>query len=422
MLDEESNRLLTEAHAGSALGDQLQRYWIPAALPEDLPHPEAPPIRLELLGKSLVAFRSRSDGFGLLEAQCAHRGASLYFGRCEEDGLRCAYHGWKYDTTGKCIEMPSEPPQSRFKERIQLESYPFVERGGVLWAYLGEGSPPPLPDFEWMTLADSHRFVSRRIQDTNFVQALEGGIDASHVSVLHSDARLWNRLPATREMDMAQTSPRFYVRSTEYGLVVAAERVREDGRRYIRITQYIMPWYTLIAPFSNGFVGAHAFVPMDDERTVVWSIEYRLDRTISAEEVADFRRDGGIHAEVLPGTLMPIRNAANDYLVDRTAQRLGSVSGIRGIANQDAAMQESMGPVADRPREHLGSSDVGIVMARRRLLELAAAGRSLAILPGVDPAAHQVCSAVLLLDPGDDWETAARSETRGKYRVYGDAA
>lgn len=418
MLSSEDATLLTSTGSGTAMGSLLRKYWIPSFLSSEL-EVGGSPRRIKLLGESLVAYRSSSDSVGVVGEFCAHRRASLFYGRNETDkfpdgkcGLRCAYHGWKYDHEGNCIDMPNEPPTSKFKDRIKLKSYQAKERGGVVWIYMGEDEPPGLPELEWVMLDGSHKFISRRLQRTNFMQAMEGGLDSSHVSFLHSDAPLWNP-PWTHQSSgirkhLKAGNPKFFVEPTDYGLLIGARRITELEEYYWRITQWIMPWYTVVPRDEFEPIGAHAWVPIDDENCWVWSINYLPEGPLSYDQLEFYRNGGGIHAETIPGTHIPIRNQDNEYLVDRALQKAGvSLSGIAGIAMQDAAMQESMGPLVDRREEHLGSTDIGVVTARRRLIAEAksyAAGNQM--VSGRDPETHRVRSASAVLKPDASWVEA----------------
>jgi phthalate 4,5-dioxygenase oxygenase subunit len=189
MLRHEQNELLTRTGPATPMGAMFRRYWVPALLAEELTESDGPPVRVKLLSERLIAFRDTAGRLGLIDEFCAHRGVSLWFGRNEEHGLRCPYHGWKYDVTGQCLDVPSEPATNGFCQRIKLTSYPLVQRGDVLWTYMGPPEhQPPLPEFEFAMVPPSHSFTSKRLQYCNWLQAMEGGIDSSHVSWLHRDA------------------------------------------------------------------------------------------------------------------------------------------------------------------------------------------------------------------------------------------
>lgn len=414
MLSAADNDRLVRVGPGTSMGDLLRRYWMPALLSAELPEPDSPPVRITLMNEQLLAFRTTDDKLGLIDEFCAHRTASLFFGRNEECGLRCSYHGWKYDVDGNCVDMPSEPEESRFKEKVKLRAYRLVERGGVLWAYMGPpGSEPPVPELEWAMLPSTHRYVTKRIQECNWVQALEGGIDSSHVSFTHRYNIDNDPMHSGNEgiaYIKADTRPRFEVAESEGGLLVGARRNAGDDQYYWRLTPYIMPWYTIIPPFgTHNPLGAHAWVPIDDHTCWTWSMNYHPSRPLHDEELAAMHRGEGIHVEYEPGTFRPLANKANDFLIDREAQRSKrSFSGVKGISMQDASLQDSMGTIVDRTRERLGTSDAAIIMARRRLLQAAEDLRDGDVLPGQATVHQRVRSTSLLLPKGVDFQQGAR--------------
>ncbi|MFI5610257.1 aromatic ring-hydroxylating dioxygenase subunit alpha [Amycolatopsis sp. NPDC051903] len=415
MLTHEQNERLVHTNKGTEMGTLLRRYWIPALLAEEIPAPDCPPVRVQLLGEKLIAFRDTHGRIGLIDEFCSHRTASLFFGRNEECGLRCAYHGWKYDVEGNCVDMPSEPPESRFREKIKQTAYPCVERGGVIWTYLGPSELKPAePELEWLTLRPEQRFVSKRLQETNFMQAMEGGIDSSHVSFAHRfnmDDDPMHAGTAGLEYLKADTRPKFEVIESDGGLLIGARRNVDDEQYYWRITQWIMPWYTIIPPFgTHNPLGGHAWVPIDDETCWAWSWNYHPTRDLREDEVASMRRGEGIHAKYLPGTYRTLANKDNDYLIDREAQReKRSFSGVEGIAAQDFSLQESMGAIVDRTKERLGTSDAAIILARRRLLAAAEdATENSGSLPGDHVEHHRVRSASVLLPKSVPFNEGAR--------------
>ncbi|MBW0102711.1 Rieske 2Fe-2S domain-containing protein [Pseudonocardia sp. KRD291] len=415
MLTREQNERLVRTDRGTEMGALLRRYWIPALQADQIPEPDCPPVRVQLLGERLIAFRDSEGRLGLLDEFCSHRTASLFFGRNEECGLRCAYHGWKYDVDGNCVDMPSEPPESRFREKIKQKAYPCVERGGVIWTYMGPPEhQPDLPELEWATLPGSRVFVSKRIQETNYMQAMEGGIDSSHVSFAHRFNMDDDPMHAGTEgltYLKADTRPKFEVIESDGGLLIGARRNVDDERYYWRITQWIMPWYTIIPPFgTHNPLGAHAWVPIDDETCWAWSINYHPTRDLRDDELESMRRGDGIHSRNIPGTYRTVANRGNDYLVDRKAQReKRSFSGVEGIAAQDFSLQESMGPIVDRTKERLGTSDAAIILARRRLLAAAEdAAEDTADLPGESAEHHRVRSASVLLPKSVPFQDGAQ--------------
>jgi phthalate 4,5-dioxygenase oxygenase subunit len=414
MLRKEQNDLLTQTAPGTPCGKLFRSYWLPALLAEELPDNDCPPVRVKLLSERLLAFRDSKGRLGLIDEFCAHRGVSLWFGRNEEAGLRCPYHGWKYDVSGQCIEVPSEPEESGFCQRIKLKSYPLVERGGVLWTYMGEPEKqPPLPEWEFATVPARHRYVSKRTQESNWLQALEGGIDSSHVSFLHRGDLNTDPLfkgAKGNQYNMADSRPVFEVVESSGGLYIGARRNAENDQYYWRITQWVMPSFTMIAPRGHHSVHGHFWVPIDDENCWTWSFDYHPIRELSDAEVAAMKDGKSIYVKFVPGTWRPRANKDNDYLIDRAAQKAGKTySGVEGIAMQDASLQESMGPIVDRAKENLVSTDNGIIMARHRLLRAVKALNDKGeVPPGVDPAHQKVRSAAVVLPRDKAFKDAAR--------------
>src|SRR5713226_5647783 len=332
----DQNELLTRTGPGTPLGQLFRRYWLPALLASELAQRDGPPVRVKLLSERLIAWRDSQNRLGLMDEFCAHRGVSLWFGRNEENGLRCSYHGWKYDVTGQCVEIPSEPDNPKLCQRMKLKSYPLIERGGVLWTCMGPPEQrPPLPEHEWAMVPESHRYISKRWQECNYLQAMEGGIDSSHVSFLHSGEL--DTDPLHKETKGAQyqrdRKPKFEVVESPGGLYIGARRNAEDGYSYWRITQWIMPWYTMVPPYGDNALNAHAWVPIDGDNCFTWTFTYHPTRPLSDMELATMRKGGGIHVELIPGTFRPAINKDNDYMIDRAAQKAGlTYSGVRGIA------------------------------------------------------------------------------------------
>lgn len=399
MLSKEENKLLTETDKGTPMGELFRRYWVPALLSEELPAPDCQPVRVTLLGEKLIAFRDTNNQVGLLDELCPHRRASLFFGRNEEGGLRCVYHGWKFDACGKCVDMPSEPPESNFKSKVSIKSYPCREFGGIVWTYMGpENEMPELPVFEFTLVPESHRFFSRRIQESNYFQGIEGGIDSSHISFLH---RRVHDNPTPTQKAVENGSPKFEVSKTDYGLLIGARRETKDENFYWRITQYVMPWYALIPPTTNQsqLRTGHAWVPMDNENCWHWSFSWIPEAPIS-EPMRENMRAGRheLHTELIPGTLRPVQNKDNDYLIDRELQRSKkNYSGIRGIGMQDAAVQESAGVIVDRSTEKLGTSDAAIIVARRVMINAAKGLEKGEAPPGLDVEKIKVRAASIML-------------------------
>jgi nitrite reductase/ring-hydroxylating ferredoxin subunit len=385
MLPREENELISRTGPGTRMGALVRRYWIPALLSDQLPEPDCPPVRVKLLGERLVAFRDSRGRVGLLDERCPHRTASLFFGRNEECGLRCVYHGWKFDIDGNCVDMPSEPAESNYKDKIRQRAYPCLERGGLVWTYMG---PPALrPDFpllEWTEVPASHRLLTRHLQECNWLQALEGGFDTSHLTFLHSGTV---GRPDGRAMRLPS---RYEVVPADYGFVAGTGREAEGGINWTANVM-LLPFHKLIA---TSPIGAHAWVPIDDETTMNYCIEYRPDRALTEREREASLSWHNIHAELIPGSDRAFLNRDNDYLIDRGMQKSGrSYSGIKGIGMQDCSLQESMGPLADRTIEHLGLSDTVIIKLRRLMLQTLAELEAGGTPPGLDPASYRVRSA-----------------------------
>src|SRR5579859_1566179 len=420
MLNVQDNELICRTGPGTPMGNLMRQYWIPAMLSSELPRPDCDPVRVLLLGEQLIGFRDSSGSVSLIQNHCPHRGASLFFGRNEEAGLRCVYHGWKFAADGTCVDMPNEPADSDFKQKVRATAYPTVDRGGVVWAYLGPEPAPALPELEWTRVPESHRIVTKRIQFCSYLQNVEGEVDSSHVSFLHSkqngaaaSAGIKADPGATLPDYMARDrAPRFFVLPTEYGMLIGARRDAEADSYYWRITQFLMPSYTMIPSPVGSPVSFTGATPIDDHTMMGFTVTWHPDRPLSDGEAAQIRSWLGVHTEVDPRTFVPLRNRDNDYLIDRELQRSRrSYTGIRGIREEDLAVQESMGLVCDRTVEHLGSADLAVIGMRRRLLEAVHALEERGEVPyeARNHAAYHVRSAALVLPREVEWHTGAAS-------------
>jgi phenylpropionate dioxygenase-like ring-hydroxylating dioxygenase large terminal subunit len=379
-------------------------------------------VRLKLLGERMVAFRDSQGRLGLIDEFCAHRGVSLWFGRNEECGLRCPYHGWKYDVTGQCVEVPSEPAESGFCKKIKLKSYPLVEKGDILWVYMGPpGEQPPMPEWEFIMVPAEQTYTSKRLQECNYLQAMEGGIDSSHVSFLHSGALKTDPLfkgAKGNEYNLKDLAPVFEVVESEGGLYIGARRNAEEGKYYWRITPWVMPTFTMVPPRGDHPMHGHFWIPIDDESCWAWSFDYHPVRALTELERDAMIAGKGVHVAV-DKNFRPLQNKDNDYLIDRAAQKAGKTySGIEGIGMQDASLQESMGPIQDRTKENLVSTDNGVIMARHRLVkaakDLAAKG---SLPPGRDPAHQRIRSVSVVLSAGTPFKEGAGEALKAKEGV-----
>ena len=418
MLRKEINDLLTQTGGSTPMGSMFRQYWIPALLASELPKDDCPPVRVKLLSERLIAFRDSKGRYGLMDEFCAHRGVSLWFGRNEEGGLRCPYHGWKYDYTGQCIEVPSEPEESGFCEKIKLKGYPLIKIGDILWTHMGDqDARPPLPTWEFATVPAEQTYSSKRWQESNWLQAMEGGIDSSHVSFLHSGSLKTDPLfrgAKGNQYNQADKKPIFEVVESDGGLFIGARRNAEDGHFYWRVTPWVMPSFTMVPPRGDHPVHGHFWIPIDDENCWAWSFDFHPTRALSQEERQAMIDGYGVHNQYVPGTFRPLQNKDNDYLMDREAQKRGETySGVWGIGMQDASLQESMGPIVDRSKENLVSTDNGIIMARHRLRKAVTAFRDKGQLPpGINPEDQQVRSAARVLAPDQPFAEAMKGDLR----------
>lgn len=377
MLSREDNELLCRVGPGTLMGALFRRYWLPVMHSHELVEDGAP-VRIKVLGEDLVAFRDTSGGLGLIQELCPHRRAPLYIGRNEESGLRCLYHGWKFDVQGNCVDMPNEPAESTFKSRMKARSHPTREHGGVVWAYLGAPDKvPPFPVYRWTLVLNSHRIQAKWIQDANWMQSLEGGIDTSHASFLHRRFDPMTQETETqasggvaRALMWRDKAPRLELQPTNYGFRYAAIRDAGDGNAYIRITPHIMPCSSN-PPGSRGQNRLwNCWVPRDDETTWAWDVCYNEDRPLDPTEVEGLKEVRGYNGYD-PSTYRKYGNRDNLWLQDREAMKTVSWSGVRGIFVQDNAVQEGMGAIVDRTQEHLGTADLAIIAARRLYLKAA---------------------------------------------------
>jgi phthalate 4,5-dioxygenase oxygenase subunit len=372
MLSAQDNEMITRTGPGTPMGEYLRRFWMPALLSEEIAEPDSPPVRVKILNEELIAFRDTNGDVGLIDNNCPHRRASLFFGRNEECGLRCVYHGWKFDTNGDCVDMPSEPAESNFKDKVKVKAYSAEDWGGYIWAYMGPAeSMPELPEVGWAMVPESHRKVSRRLQENNFVQGIEGGIDSSHISFLH-----FGLPPVVRDdparaghsLSNIDAAPHFIVKTTDYGFVYGANREAENDSYYWRLTPFMLPFFTVIPggtgnPDERTYSG-HGWVPADDESCWMFTYSWNASRPLNEGE-----GHGASFLEKEPRTMRAVMNKDNDYGIDREVQRTKTFTGIEAISIQDSGIQESMGAICDRTKEHLGTSDSAVIAMRRMYLQ-----------------------------------------------------
>ncbi len=425
MLSVQDNETLCRVGPGTQVGGLMREYWIPALMSSELASPDCPPQRLRLLGENLIAFRVTSGEVGIIANSCPHRGASMFFGRNEEEGLRCVYHGWKFDVAGNCVDMPSEPAESNFKSKVHATAYPCVERGGVIWTYMGTRSETPaLPDLEPNMLPSGEYSVQKALRECNWFQGLEGDIDTSHLAYLHlGSVRPEDAKPKTFDYyTVADRAPKYEVLDTEFGTSYGAYRPAEEDTYYWRVAHFLFPFYTMI---PTGVLGTQvlvrAWVPIDDDHMMFWNMSAPRSMSIGQGNAPgtapaptppqQTRRNG---FDYLPetsdwtGKFRLTQNRDNDYLIDREAQKSGeSYTGIPGIHQQDQAITESMGTIYRRTQEHLGTSDAMVIRTRRRVINAARAHDQGVIPPGVDdPTVYRYRSGGVILPRNVDWQEA----------------
>ena len=448
MLSQADNDYLCRIGPGTAMGNVFRQYWLPAVRSDELPTPDCAPLRVKLLGEELIAYRATSGAVGLMQNACPHRGASIFFGRNEEEGLRCVYHGWKFDVTGACVDMPSEPAESNFKTKVRAKAYRCIERNGIIWAYMGPREvPPPLPDIEANLLNSDPLKVNVLMRACNWMQGLEGELDTVHAAFLHfGSAKLEDQQPGSFNFyHIKQRDARFVVRDTEFGATYGAYRPAEEDTYYWRIAHVLFPFYAVPPQGAmESKVQMNAYVPMDDEHTLQWEIFVNVEEAVrrgsfgtemagstSREDQAraaqaSNRRPGAVylpHTTDWHGRFKLDQDLSNDYMVDREAQRNGkSFSGIPGVRQQDMAVTETMGPIYNRTNEHLGTTDSMIIRARRRWIATARALEEQGILPpGVgDPTIYRQRSGEVILPRSVDWWEGTQ-EMRERFQGHDEA-
>ena len=393
---------LTQTGPGSVMGELMRQYWIPAALSSELARDGAP-VRLMLLGEKLIAFRDSSGKVGVMDHRCPHRGASLFLGRNEEGGLRCIYHGWKFDVAGRCLDMPNVTPPQDFKHKVKARAYPAVERAGLVWIYMGSrAEAPPLPALEILDVPDAEVKVSLIQRDCNYLQALEGDIDTSHFGFLHAGSVDPHDLADDDPFrhNVTFRAPEYAIADTPWGTQYAGFRSAGPGQTYWRCANFLFPFW-IQAPNGefDSHVHARAWVPLDDGHTMFFFLWWARGQSAMTQPQPSFK-DGtpipgtGRGNNFLPNTTdwlgrwRVVENAGNDWGMNRAAQQSNEIySGISGIHLQDQAITESMGPVVDHTIEHLAPSDQMVTRTRRRLLMAARALRVKGTLPpGVEDA------------------------------------
>lgn len=369
----EEQELIARTGPETPMGALLRRYWMPAVLSRELEAGGAP-VRVRLLAEDLVAFRTPEGEIGLFAENCAHRGASLSFAKNEPGGLRCWYHGWKYDLGGRCIDQPNEPPQTRFDDRVRQRAYPCIEKNGVVWSYLGprEGTPP-FPALEWTLVPEGHYHASKRLQECHWLTGMEGDLDSSHLNFLHGQETIaaspsHGRFESGKWM-AEDAHPKFEVAARPGGFVHGARREADAAHRYWRIGVWLLPCFTMIPGFPGDLpLGGHAWVPRDDETTWCFAFSWHPLRPLKDSERAQIATGWGMHSLLSPGGFIPAHNKSNGYAPEGAPKDAQPWARIKIFQDQDVAITESIGGHFDRTDETLGSTDVVIAQMRRRLM------------------------------------------------------
>lgn len=414
MLTHEDNMLICQTGPGTPGGDLLRSYWQPVALSEEVPEGGAP-ILVRIMSEDLTLFRDQYGRLGLVDVHCAHRAADLSYGRVEDGGLRCLYHGWLYDIDGNCLEQPGEPHGSTFTDKIRLKAYPCKEAGGLVFTYMGSGSPPLLPDYDFLSAPEENVYVSKVYAASNYLQGNEGNIDPSHLSFLHKFFKPGERARAVvGGVSESNTyfgnviCPTIEIEETDFGLRIFTIRDAEEGRQYVRITNFVYPNW---APNPQGVDGYNVnwHVPIDDWSS--WKIRVGFKRSGPVDK-GQLRDD--FFEAVDARSWVPFRNIANRYEQDRREMEEVSFIGMgKFFAVHDLFATETQGGIQDRTKEHLGYTDKAIAAQRRLLLKAVSI-----VMEGGDPPhvirdsekndmSDLVC-ADAVIPAGEDWRTTWR--------------
>ncbi|RAH97267.1 ring-hydroxylating oxygenase subunit alpha [Acuticoccus sediminis] len=429
MLSQELNDTISRVGPGSKAGAVLRRYWQPAALAVELDL-ERPVVPVTLLGERLVLFRNEDGELGLIGRHCPHRGADLCFGRLEDNGLRCPFHGWHFDRSGQCVEQPGEPEGSRMHENIRARNYPVVEKNGIIFAYMGPGEPPEFPAFDCFTAPDTHVFAFKGLWECNWLQAMEVGIDPAHASFLHrflqdedpseGYGKQFRDRAANTEIPMTKLlrdypRPEINVEETDFGLRLISLRHLDDGRTHVRVTNQVFP-EAIVIPMSNEMTITQWHVPIDDENCYWYSMFTSYGAPVNKEVMWEQR----VKEHRLPD-FAPLKNKRNNYGFDPSEQRTMTYTGMGLDINvHDQWAVESMGPIQDRTDEHLGRTDVAIIRYRRMLraaIEKVAEGSAEGLpMTNGDTASIRGPIAIDAIAPGDAWTDVWR-ESDAKRRA-----
>jgi len=418
MLTAVDNDLLTSTGPETPMGKFFRHFWQPIALSKELAQKDGSPLCVNIMGEEFIAFRNTNGELGLVDSKCPHRGANLFYGRNEECGIRCVFHGWKFDINGLPMELPNVPPGAQYHETIRLRSFPVVEFGDIVWGYLGAtksevetlSEPPRL---EMGLLPASHRFVTKKLQECNWAQSIEGALDTSHFSFLHMPAP---GVPSNQNPDAPadekrlkwireDTLPQFSIIEHDVGFVVGGSRVADEGKRYWRTAQFALPSHSTTPSTLPGetYFG-YTWVPIDDQNCWIYTYAWNPVRPLTEDEIEKFKAGHGVIAEV-DESYIPIRNRSNNYLIDREMQKYINYTGVRGVAEQDAMIQDSQGRIADRTTEHLCASDIAIVQFRRKVMDGAKAmSQGIKPIAPSKPGSYTLRSGSYIAEEGTSFE------------------
>jgi phthalate 4,5-dioxygenase oxygenase subunit len=412
------NELLCRVEGEAPMGQMMRRHWLPVCMVEEVAEPDGAPLKARLLGVDLVVFRDSKGRVGVMDERCPHRRASLVFGRNEECGLRCLYHGWKFDVDGNVMDMASEPPDSRLRTNLKHKAYPVRESGGFIWAWLGPADEvaafqPPA----WAPTGSIKTSIVKIHAACNWAQVLEGSIDSAHSSSLHSTNMPTAEVAGSTATGSAwlrpsnDKAPRLQAEATDFGFHYAAIRtpIRDpESQDYVRTTVFIAPFTVLIPP-NDQYNLAQMLVPIDDVNCMFYWIAWHPTKGIDQDAWRRFcSAEIGVDVDE---NFRKLRNAENNYLQDRAKMKAGDFTGIEGIPFQDMAMWESMGPIADRSEDHLGSSDLAVLQFRRQMVAAVKAfQKGEPALGTVEPRPRhaELASFEGMLRKGADWRSLTR--------------
>lgn len=417
MMTHEENELLCRVEGNAPMGRLMRRHWTPVCLLEEVSEPDGTPVKARVFGEDLVVFRDSEGRVGVMDEYCPHRRASLVYGRNEEGGLRCLYHGWKMDIDGNVLEMASEPPASGMVDKVKHTAYPTQEWGGVVWAYMGpKETMPAFQPPAWAPTADTRVSIAKVLLPCNWAQILEGAIDSAHSSSLHSSDMVPARVSGAAATDKAwlrpstDKAPRMQVQRSGYGFRYAAIRrpiQNASSHDYVRSTVFVAPASALIPP-NNLYNVANVNVPMDDTNTAFYFLAW--GHPAQTPETETWRKFLGQTVGVdLDDRYRPLRNEENRFWQDRQAMKAGNFTGIKGFPNQDVAMWVTMGPIADRTNDRLGASDIAVVEFRKQMLDAVRAFQNGEPAIGTGDAAipASVCSFQAVVPKTTDWREYA---------------